>query len=245
MANNDFRSSFDKFKDDLFEYRIDIKSYKRNLNTIIISGSILISVFAFFGYNKIDSIQESILKKANERLAITDSLLANINENKIDSLNKIIAQKEIEYKETIENFESIISENKALENKLLNSLPENKRSNLRVNSFRTEFPTSIFEIRPFRKTLRLGQNESIFLIFKEEIDNSKEDFISISLYPKGRNVLLMDKAYVVDSRLNRLTFGIEKFEEYKDYTLEICYFKKETSGEYRNYYIKENIKLKE
>jgi len=92
--NEENPSSYEKLKEDLFDYRIDIKSYKRNLNTIRISGSIIISVLAFFGYNKIESIQESILRRANERLAITDSILAKIDQKKIDSLNEIIAQKE-------------------------------------------------------------------------------------------------------------------------------------------------------
>lgn len=241
--NDENTSSYDNLREDLFDYRIDIKSYKRNLNTIIISGSIIISVLAFFGYNKIESIQESILRRANERLAITDSILAKIDQNKIDSLNEIIAQKEIEYRQTIENFENIISNNKALEDKLLKSLPENKRTNLSVNAYTTEFPTSIFEIRPFKKTLKIGETESVFLIFKEDLIDSKEDFISINLHPKGRNILLMDKNYDIDTRLNRISFGIEKFENYSDYVLEIAYFKKETKDRYRKYYITENIKL--
>lgn len=242
--NNDGNSScYEKLKEDLFDYRIDIKSYKQNLNTIIISGSIIISIITFFGYNKIESIQESILRRASERLAISDSILAKIDQNKIDSLNKIITQKEIEYRQTIENLENIISINKALEDRLLKSLPENKRTNFSVNAFTTEFPTSIFDIRPFKRTLKLGETESIFLIFKEDLIDSKEDFISINLYPKGRNVLLMDKNYDIDTRLNRLSFGIKKFENYSDYVLEIAYFKKESKERYRKYYIMENIKL--
>jgi len=236
-------SSYEKLKEDLFDYRVDIKSYKRNLNTIMVCFSIIISIAAFFGYNKIESIQESILIRANERLAITDSLLSKIDKHKIDSLNEIISQKEIEYKQTIDNFENVISNNRALEDKLLKSLPENKRIALNVNSYSTEFPTSIFEILPFRKTLKSGDNESIYLIFKDDVINSKEDFISINLFPKGHNILLLDKRYDIDTRLNRLSFGIVRFENYIDYVLEIAYFKKEKNDNYRKFYITENIRL--
>jgi amino acid permease len=68
-------SVVNKLRDELFEYRIDIKAYKRSLNAIIAAGTILISVIAFFGYSKIENIEKTIMNRANERLAITDSLL--------------------------------------------------------------------------------------------------------------------------------------------------------------------------
>jgi hypothetical protein len=238
-------SSLEKLKSDLFDYRIDIKAYKRNINTIIICGSLIISVLGFFGYNKIESIQNSILERANERLAITDSILSKIDQKKIDSLNEIISQKEIEYQQTIENFENTILKNRALEDKLLKSLPENKRSNNNVNHYEIEYSNSYFEVRPFRKTLRPRENESIFLVFKDNVITSKNDFIILSLYPKGRGILLMEKRYDIDTRLNRLSFEIEKFENFTDYTLRIGYCMKLDSDKYKKFYIIEDIKLKE
>ena len=236
-------SAVEKLREDLFEYRIDIKTYKRNLSTIIIAGSIVISVLAFFGFNKIETIQDSILKRANERLSITDSILSKIDQNKIDSLNDIITKKEIEYSQTIKKFENIIAINKNLEGKLLQSLPENKRTNKSVNSYITEYPTSAFEVRSFKKELRSGIIETIYLIFNEDINHSKDDFISVTIRPKGRNIILLDKHYEIHSKLNRLTCGLEKFENFEDYTLEIAYFSKVEANRYRKSYISEIIKL--
>ena len=82
-----------KLRDELFEYRVDIKSYIRNLNTIIIAGTLIISVLAFFGYNKIENIEKIVIDKTNQRLAITDSLLAKIDQKKIDSIKNILIVK--------------------------------------------------------------------------------------------------------------------------------------------------------
>ena len=136
-------SSIENLRNELFDYRIDIKSYKRNLSTIIIASSVLISVLAFFGYNKIDAIENSILERANNRLAITDSILATIDQKKIDSLKLLLIEKEKEYKLTISNFEKIVAQNKKLEMKLLVSLPENERIKSKNNAFIKEYPTDI------------------------------------------------------------------------------------------------------
>tara|TARA_B110001450_G_scaffold251786_1_gene272400 strand:- start:639 stop:1424 length:786 start_codon:yes stop_codon:yes gene_type:complete len=242
--NNSNKSSIDKLREDLFDYRIDIKSYIKNLNTIMISGSIIISVLAFFGYNKIENIEQTILEKANKRLAVTDSILSQIDQQKIDSLNTLIVTKEKEYLQTISNFEKIIFQNKELEMKLLKSLPENDRTESKNDSYIEEYPTDYFEIRPFKTAVADGESVNVYLVFQDNIEFTDKDYISLKIYPKGRNILWQHKDYKINSKLNKLSFGFRKFENYKDYKIEIAFFKMERNNTYRKCYVIENIKLK-
>lgn len=235
--------SIDKLRDELFDYRVDIKSYRKNLNTLAVAGTILLSMLAFFGYNKIENIEETIMQRANERLALTDSLLAKIDQAKIDSLNQLLLSKEQEYNVTIANFERILRQSTDLQKKLLESLPENERTNGKTNSYSEEYPTSIFEINSFNKSLTKDQTEFLYLIFKDNIDFSRDDYISITLYPKGGRIILLDKNYKISSKLNKISYGIPPYENYKEYELQISFFKKE-DNRYKRYWIKENVNLK-
>lgn len=235
--------SLEKITNDLFDYRVDIKSYKMSLNSIIIAGSILVSILAFFGYNKIENIETTIMEKANKRLTVTDSLLAKIDQSKIDSLNFMLLKKEQEYLVTIANFERIIQQSKDLQLKLLESLSENTRIDSRNDSYTTEHPTDIFILHDFKKELPKNKVEYIYLTFKDEVTFSPEDYLSIRLYPKERRILLLNKDYKIDSKFNKLSFGIEPFENYKEYTLEVAYFKKEKGKSFKRYYMVETIKL--
>lgn len=240
----DDRSIIDKLRDELFNYRVDIKSYIKNLNTIMISGTVLIALLAFFGYNRIDSIEKTILEEANKRLAVTDSILAKIDQSKIDSLNTFLIIKEKELIQTISNFEKIIYQNKSLEMKLLNSLPENDRINRKEGGYIDGLLADYVEMKPFKTILNEKEIVYIYLVLKENVEFASDDYISLAIYPKGRGVLLDYKYYNVNSKLNKISFGLRKFKNYKDYRIEVAYFKKENKDTYRRYYTSQNIELK-
>lgn len=240
--NND--SDCEKLRNDLFEYRVSIRSYIKNLNTIIISGTIVLSVLAFFGYNKIENIQKIVLDKANQRLAQTDSILAQIDQAKIDSLNLILKSKEKQLSETIDNFEKIVSQNQLLEIKLLESLPENTRNEPSINSYIPEYQHGIFNTRPFKQQVKLKENVFVYVVIDENFNLNENCYLSISLRPKNRNILIQYKRYIVNSRLNKISFSIDQaFEKYTEYELEIGLFRKEKS-DYKYYYNKFPITIK-
>jgi len=236
-------SMLNKLKEDLFDYRVDIKSYKSNLKIIIISVTILGSILAFFGYSKIENIENTIMEKANMRLRITDSILSKIDGKRIDSLNNVITIKEKEYQTTIENFEKLISYSRDLELRLLESLKENDRLGAKNDSYYSEFPTDIFYIHSIDKEIDKLKPYPIYLVFKNLDTFSKEDYISINIYPKGRRVLILDKNYKVTSKFNKLSFGIEPFENHKIYNVEISFFKLEKNS-YKKHSIVEEIRIK-
>lgn len=242
--NEKEESNYEKLRDELFDYRVTIKTYIKNLNTIMISGTIILSLLAFFGYNKIENIERIIITKVDKRLAVTDSILSKIDQKTIDSLNILLLEKELDLKKTIENFEKTISKNKELELNLLKNLVENKRISPKNVSRYSEPNTDIFDIREFKTDFKINELGFVYLVVRDGFELDESCFLNLSLYPKNRNILLQDKHYSVDSKFNKLSFVInEKFEKNTVYTLEISLFKKEGKS-YKEYKKKIDINLK-
>lgn len=231
-------------RNELFDYRVDIKSYKKNLNTIIVCGTIVFSILGFMGYNKIENIEKTILEKANKRLIQTDSLLAKIDQTKIDSLNTMLRNKEIEYNILLARFEKIITLSEELQLKFLDSLTENERIESKVNSYIQQSASNIFEIIPFKKQVSKNQRQYIYLILNESVDIKPDSYLDIRIFPKDRRMIVRNNTYKVSSKFNKVSFEIEPFENYKEYELEISFFSKSKSGTYNKYQIKEAITLK-
>lgn len=235
-------SNYEKLRDELFDYRVKIHAYIKNLNTIIVAGTIILSLLTFFGYNKIENIQSIIISKVDKRLATTDSILAKIDQKTIDSLNMMLSKKEVDLQNTIDNFEKTISRNKELEFNLLKNLPENRRIKPK-NIARYEEPnTDIYDIREIKSSFHLNELGYIYLVTRDGFEIDGNCFINLSIYPRGRNILIQDKYYAIDSKFNKLSFSInEKYEKYTQYTIAIGLFKKEGSI-YKEY--KRNIEIK-
>ena len=236
-------NNLEKIRNDLFDYRVDIKSYIKNLNTIIIAASIIISVLAFFGYNKIENIEKIVLEKANQRLALTDSLLAKIDQKRIDSINMVLTSKEKEYETTINNFEKAIQQSRELELILLKNLPENESIKEKNVTYTIGNPKGLFEVIIKKRKLGKGQKEFIYLIFQENTSFGKSDFISVSLSPKGRNIITFQKYYKLNSKLNKVSFTLVPYKNYRKYNLSVSYYKKDAKY-YTNYKINTEIELK-
>ena len=235
----------EKLRDELFDYRVDIKTYKRNLSTIIIAGSVLISILAFFGYSRIENIETTIMEQANARLAITDALLSKIDQTKIDSLNQLLVSREQEFLYTIYNFERIIQQSNDLQMLILQGLPANSRiEERRVERFIREFPTNIFTLHPFNTELSRSQIEFIFLSIDDSVEISDDDFLAVRLFPRGRRVILLENHYAVNSRFNKLSFGINPFQDYVEYDLEIALFRRGRNNAFTKHYVVKNIRLK-
>ena len=234
---------YEKLRDELFEYRVSIKTYLKNIKTIIISGTVIISLLAFFGYNKIENIENLVFKEVNERLKVTDDLLSKIDQKKIDSLNIVLTKKEKEFNQTIKNFDLIIKTNKSLEDKLLRSIDENSRTKEINESYYEESQTDYFEIRPFSKTIKLKEKIDFYLIFKENVDLTNIDNLCLKLFPKNTNIQLQDKYYKVNSNFNKLSLRIDsKYKNHQEYQLKIGFYRKE--GENIKFYNSEfDVKL--
>jgi len=234
-------SSIEKFRDELFEVRVDLKAYIRNINVLIVCATVIISILAFFGYNKIDSVEKQILEKANARLAITDSLLAKINEKKLDSINELLSRKIVEYENTIKNFELVINQNKVIEKKLFELLPLNEQLlSFPHESYYQEQQGDYFEIYPFPDKFKNNEKAFVYFKFLEPFDISDAECIAIQIFQINRNVLLNAKYYKVNQRLNKIAiqFAYEKGK----YDLFIGFFTKQNNG-FHYYRMKKVIEI--
>lgn len=221
----------ERMREELFKYRVEIEAYKKSLNIIIICGSILLTILTFFGYNKIDNIEKYIMTETGKRLAITDSLLSTINTKKIDSLNQQLNLKEKEMKKTLDNFEKIIKANKQLEDKILSSLPANKLVDAVDKACIKKNRNDYYEIRDVEKNMLIGKPTEIYLIFNENVEIEQFKYICVKLYPKGRNIILQNKYYAINSKYNKMILEItDMFENYKEYIVEVGLIKEKNDN---------------
>lgn len=209
-SQNDHNAA-DKFRDELFEVRVDVKAYIRSLKILAGAVAVLFGILAYFGYDKIDSVQQTVLNKANQRLAKTDSLLANVDQSKLDSLNRILIQKQREYELTLLNFESALKKNRELESKLFETLKPNERIEYELTRYSVHSPEDYFEIRPFPDKFRPNQRLDIYLTFLENYDFSRARLLLVDITQLRENQRYGVKEYKfkVQQRLNKMSMTLD------------------------------------
>lgn len=116
--NNSPRRGYEELRKEIVEVKIDYKAWMRSLKIIGFSVTIILALLAFWGYDKIDTIEKTILERTDQRLAQSDSLLSKIDDKRIADLNNKLLLKEKEYTQTIKSLENIITQNKQIEDKI-------------------------------------------------------------------------------------------------------------------------------
>jgi hypothetical protein len=201
------KSSYEKLRDELFDTRVDLKAWIRSLKVLGSSVVVLLTILGYFGYNKIESIESTILDKANARLAKTDTILSKIDEKKIDELNRRLGEKQREYEITLSNFEKVLRKNKELEEKLLRSLPPNERAEHPLREWYEKSPEDYFEVRPFGAIFRRKEKQDIYLTFAEKFDLKKASVLRLQLIEDKKNgYQVIDYFFKVQQRFNKITF---------------------------------------
>jgi hypothetical protein len=196
------RKDYDDLRKDIIEVKIDYKSWMRSLKVIAIAVTVVLSILAYFGYDKIDTLEKTILDRTNSRLAKTDTLLSKIDEKRIDAINKRITEKETEYNSTLKSIEKVINQNKIMEEKILSVLPNNTRVNRELKSFMAGQQDDIFETRQLQATYNRNQKTSLYLIFDEKYDLKNVDVICLQMTKD--NVIQKDYYYAVEQRFNKI-----------------------------------------
>jgi hypothetical protein len=216
------RKDYDDLRKDITEVRIDYKSWMRTIKVITFSVTIILAVLAYFGYDKIDSLENTIIERTNNRLAQTDSILSKIDEKKINEINQRISDKEKEYTQTLKNFEKIITQNRRIEDNILALLPSNKRIERNFSSYYGGRVDDFFDFRPIENSYKQNSIVNFYLIFKETFDLNKADVISLNLF--NNNYIVKQYYYLIEQRFNKidLTFDVEK----GDYTIEFGFLSK-------------------
>ncbi|WP_138429603.1 hypothetical protein [Fodinibius saliphilus] len=207
MDSSEQNSDYEKLRDELFEVRVDYKSWLRSLKIIATSISVILFILAFFGYSKIESIENTIYQQVDERLQITDSLLSSIDQSKIDSLNSRLREKEREYDQTIKNLESTIDKSKELQEKLLESMPANSRTQYSLESHYEYSSEGLFTTNTIPQQIKPNSKFDINLIIHEEVDLNKIDVIYLSIIKRDEDdnrILVKNNFYELNERLNKI-----------------------------------------
>lgn len=219
-------SKIEKLRDDLFQYRVEIQSYKRSMNILSACVSIVIALLGFFGYNKVESLLDKVEQGANERLAKTDELLDKIDTHYLDSLKLTVEERTLAYEQAISALEKGTRVNNELYKKLITGLPYNKRSEVKYDSYILRDATNIFDVVFYSDKYSLGQTGECYIVMGDEFVKEKYDVLLVEVLPKQRNVAIYYQMFEVYSNYNKLHFKFGRFEQYKDYELAVILLRK-------------------
>ena len=226
--------SFEKLRDELFQYRVDIQSYKRSMNTLWACVPIIMAILAFFGYNKIESLLDRVEQNASERLSETDALLSKVDTHYLDSLTAIVEERTIAYEEAIAALEKGTRVNNELYKKLISGLPYNKRIEMKVEPYVGKDATNVFDVVFYSEKYQYNQIGECYVVMGDDYSLEKDDVFLIEVRPQNRHMIIFSETFEVLSNYNKFHFKFERFEQYDDYELIVVLLRKkgkETIGQ--------------
>jgi hypothetical protein len=213
-------SNCEKLRDELFDTKVDLKSFIRSIKIIVTSVSIIITILAFFGYNKIENIQTQILEQANERVAKVDTLLAKVDENRINIMNAKILATQKNLDSLYNNIGKLIIKNKKLEDMAINTLPPNEQIELSIPQWFENNGDNDFEIRMKTNT---NNKKDLFVIFNDNFDLNKVKCLAVEVSNVlSKNTCLFFNCYKIQGRINKLSF--QQNFAVGSYKLQVGYF---------------------
>ncbi len=230
---DDYKDLNEKLRDELFQYRVEIQSYKRSIRMLCVCVSVVVAILGYFGYDRVDVIVERVEQKANARLAKTDELLAKIDTRYLDSLQSTVEERSRAYEAAISALEKGTRVNDELYKKLISGLPYNKRVEGGVAGYVKSLATNIFDLVYYTPDYSYGKTGECYIIMSDEYTYDKSDVFLVAVFPKNRRLAVYHQAFVVHENYNKLHFSFDRYENYDEYTLEIVLLqknKKETIG---------------
>lgn len=197
--------SYEKLRDELFHYRIEIKSYQRSFGILATCVSVVIGILAFFGYERIESVMKSYESRANNRLAHTDSLLANVDAKALDSLRDAVASRTALYEKAMSELEKGTRINSELFKIIIRNLPFNSHVEHPIDSYQQNSAAGVFDIGFYTELYKTGQTGECHVVFNENATIGPEDVFIVSIFPKNRHLPfftkpILFKASIIDCR---------------------------------------------
>ena len=217
--------SIEKMRDELFQYRVEICSYKRSINILITCVTVVIAVLGFFGYDKIDSVAEKIEERASNRLSVTDSILARIDTHFLDSITNLIDQTTIVYENALLSLEKGIQYNTDYK-QLISKQPYNKRKEEFVGSYTHRNATNVFDLVYYTDSIHSGNVGECFVVMRNDYDFSQEDLFLVEILPRGNNHTVYYQTFEVKQDYNKFYYQFDKAGSYNEYELVVVLLKK-------------------
>lgn len=217
----------EKLRDELFKYRVEIQSYKRSMGILAAAVSVILAVFAFFGYDKIDAIVNRVETNANARLAKTDSLISRVDMRVLDSLKEVVEERTIAYETAIAALERGTRVNEELNKRLISSLPYNNRIESEMEPFIEKDAINTFDIIYYTKDYSVGEMGDCFVMMGDGFSLKKDDVFLVEVNPKGRMIMIYFETFEVNARNNKLPFVFKRYERESEYELTIVLLRKQ------------------
>ena len=227
LDNND---SIEKLRGELFQYRVEICSYKRSMKYLIACVTVVIAVLGFFGYDKIDSVADKFEKRASNRLSVTE-----LDTHFLDSITDLIYKTTNVYENSLKTLEKGVQYNIDYVN-LISKLSYNKRAEKTPDTYFERNATNVFDIAYYSDSIREDIIGECYVVMRDEYKYNTEDVFLIAVYPRGRNIAVYYQPFVVKNDYNKFYFQFSKYEDYVNYRLEVVLLKKQGDGAigYRN-----------
>lgn len=233
------KSSYEKLRDELFDTRVDLKAWVRSIKIMLSFAAAFLATLAYFGYDKIQSVEKAIIDQANSRLAKSDALLAMVDEKKLNQINKRLSDKEKEYEIMISSFNKFVSKNKELQEVLLKSMEPNEvLLEPEIPSITLADSEFNFEVRPFPSTIKAKSKQDIYLTFQDGFPLNDAEmlgvyFLQMSSESSYKNL----KKYIFkgQQRQNKLSFTVNVAPD--NYLLRVGYLKKSKDRKNDNTYV--------
>jgi len=209
IENKKTKSDNSNIWQEITEIKSDYKSWLRSIKIITLSATIVIFVLAFFGYDKIEKIEDNITSSISKRLAKTDSLLAQLDVSRIDELNKELALRKSEYEKTINNLNELIKKSRQIEKLMFQSLQNNEilTNTIQPKQVNRQDHEKYFSIRNLPGPIKSGKENYIIVQINPAIKISKIQFLRISIIRGKINkggTILFSSDFTVNDYINKL-----------------------------------------
>ena len=234
---------YERLRDELFQYRVEIQSYKRSMKILWTCVSVVIAVLGFFGYNHIESLLNKVEANANDRLVKTDSLLAKVDTRFLDSLISVVEEKTGSYEAAISALENGTRVNNELYKKLIASLPYNKRTKNQYKAYSVHNAINLFDIVYYDELYPSGNKGECYVIMGDEYIKEKDDALLVMVEPTNRHLAVFYQIFEIQSVYNKLYYKFDKTDGAIEYTLNVILLRKKGTNT-EGYQLSKPITLK-
>ena len=225
-TNDKSNNEYEKLREELFEYSVDIKSYKNSMNTLWICVTVVIAILGFLGYDKLEALLDRVEKSANDKLARTDSLLSKVDTHYLDSLTNLVNEKTIAYEATVEALERGTRVNNNMIKSLISGLPFNKRYDVEHTPYIETDATNLFDIIYYTDNYVYGETGVCYVLMGEEYIKEKGDILLVKVRPENRNVVVYYQTFETFDNYNKLHYSFGRYEQANKYILEVALIRK-------------------
>lgn len=219
-------TQYEKLRDELFQYRVEIQSFKHSMRTIWISITVGFTLFGFLGYGKVEALLDRVETKANERLSKTDSLLAKVDTQYLDSLIAVVNEKTLAYEASVAALEKGTLVNNNLMKSIIKDIPYNKRFDVKHTPYFETDATNMFNVIYYTDNYAYGETGDCYVVMGEEYKKEEGDVFLVEIKVENRNIAVFYQTFEAFENYNKLHYSFGDHKHGSRYLLVIALIRK-------------------